>query len=51
MRSRAQIHESALVIERDLRILRQILDQFHLVGFTFFFHEFYGLRPGQRKAL
>ena len=39
MRSCTQINESSLIIERDLCILRQILDQLYLVGLAFLLHK------------
>ena len=39
MRSCTQINESSLIIERDLCILRQILDQLYLVRLTLLLHE------------
>ena len=51
MRAGTQIHEAALVIERNLRVLRQILDQFHLVRLSLFFHKFDCFRSGQGKPL
>ena len=47
----AQVSELALLVERDVGILGQILDQLHLVGLALFLHELDGLFPGQLKAL
>src|SRR6056297_1491534 len=47
MRSCAKIHPIRHAIEGNLRILRQIVYQFNLVFFAFFFHEFYGFRSWQ----
>ena len=47
----AQVGELALLIEGDMGILRQILNELHLVGLALFLHELDGLRPGQLKAL
>ena len=50
MRSRAEIHELALLIEADLLALRQILDKLHLIGLALFLHEGDRLVPGLREA-
>ena len=47
MRSCAKVHPTRHAIERNLRILRQIVYQFNLVFFAFFFHEFYGFSSRQ----
>ena len=47
----AQIGEFALAVEGDLRVLRKILDQFHLVGLALSFIKCDGFLPGQGKAL
>ena len=47
----AQVHELTLLIEGDVRVLRQIVDQLHLVRLVLFLHIGDGLRPGQLKAL
>ena len=47
----AQVGKLALLIEGDMGVLRQVLDQLHLVGLLLLLHEPDGLRPGQLKAL
>ena len=47
----AQIGELALLVEGDVGVLRQIMDQLHLVGLALLLHELEGLFPGQLKAL
>ena len=51
MRSGAQIDKTALIIERNLRILRQVLNQFHLIRLTFFLHKADGFFPRHREPL
>ena len=51
MRACAQIHEFALTVKADYRILRQILDQLHLIVFVSLLHEGDRLITGKRKAL
>ena len=50
MRSCAQIHKLSLIIEGNFRILRQILDQFHLIRFIPLLHKPDRFRPRQREA-
>ena len=51
MRARAQIHELALTVKADHRVLRQILDQLHLVVLVSLLHEGDRLISGKREAL
>ena len=47
----AQIGELALLVEGDVGVLRQIMDQLHLVGLALLLHELDGLFPGQLEPL
>ena len=51
MRARAQIHELSLAVKADHRVLRQILDQLHLIVLVSLLHEGDRLIAGKRKAL
>jgi len=51
VRAGAQIHELALLIEGDVGVLRQVVDQLHLVGLFLLLHELDGLGAGQLEAL
>ncbi len=45
----AQIGELALLVEGDVGVLRQIMDQLHLVGLALLLHELEGLFRGSSK--
>ena len=47
----AQVGELALLVEGDGSILRQILDQLHLIRLALLLHELNGFLAGQLKAL
>ena len=47
----AQVHELALLVEGDVGVLRQVVDEFHLVGLLLLLHELDGLGAGQLEAL
>ena len=47
----AQVGEVALLVEGDVGVLRQVLDELHLVGLLLLLHELDGLLTGQLKAL
>ena len=47
----AQVGELALAVEADDGVLRQVVDQLHLVRLALLFHEGDGLGAGQLKAL
>ena len=47
----AQVGEVALLVEGDDGILRQVLDELHLVGLLLLLHELDGLLTGQLEAL
>ena len=47
----AQVGELALLVEGDVRVLRQVVDELHLVGLLLLLHELDGLFPGQLEAL
>ena len=47
----AQVGELALLVEGDGSILRQILDQFHLIRLALLLHELNGFLAGQLEAL
>ena len=51
MRAGAQIHELALTVEGNNGVLRQIVDQLHLVGLLLLLHELDGFLTGQLEAL
>ena len=51
MRARAQIHELALAVKADFGVLREILDQLHLVGLILFLHIGNSLVPGLGETL
>ena len=51
MRTGAQVHELALLVEGDVGVLRQIIDQLHLIGLFLLLHILDGLGPGQLEAL
>ena len=51
VRSRAQVGEIALAEEGNLLVLRQILDELHLVGLLLLLHEFDGLPAGKNEPL
>ena len=50
MRSCTQIHEVALLVEGNHGVLRQILNQFHLIRFVLLFHKFDGFFSRQFKS-
>ena len=47
----AKVHKFALAVEADHSVLRQVLDQLHLVGLALFLHILDRLLPGQLKPL
>ena len=47
----AQVHELALLVEGDDGVLRQVVDELHLVGLSPLLHVGDGLLPGQLEAL
>ena len=47
----AQVHELALLIKRDVRVRRQVVDQLHFIGLVLLLHIGNGLLTGQLKAL
>ena len=47
----AQVHELALLVEADDRVLGQVVDELHLVGLAPLLHELHGLFPGQLEPL
>ena len=51
MRAGTQIYEAALVIEGNLRILRQIFNQLHLIRLTLVFHVLDCFIAGQSEPL
>ena len=51
MRTGAQVHKIALLIEGDRRVLGQIADELHLVGLALFLHKANGFLAGQLEAL
>ena len=51
VRSCAEVHESALIVERDLSVLGKIADKLNLVGLALLFHELDRLGAGKRKSL
>ena len=50
MRAGAQVGEFTLAVERDNRVLRQVVDEFDLIRLIFFLHEGNGLFTRQLKA-
>ena len=50
MRPAAEVGETPLFVERDLRVLGKVFNEFDLILFRIFGHEFDRLRAGQRKA-
>ena len=51
VRAGAQIHELALLIEGDVGVLRQVVDQLHLIGLFLLLHILDSLGAGQLEAL
>ena len=47
----AQVHELALAVEADDGVLRQVVDELHLVGLLLLLHVADGLLPRQLEAL
>ena len=51
MRARAQVYKVALAVERQLLLIRQVVDQLHLVGLAPLLHQGDGFLARQHKAL